>query len=90
VTEQTVVVQNPSGLHARPAAAFVNAAKRFADTKVWVVKGDVQRDAKSILQVLTLGVTKGTTVVIRADGPAESEAVRDLVALVEAGLGEEA
>lgn len=88
MTEQTVTVHNPSGLHARPAAAFVNAAKQFADTKVWVVKGGTERDAKSILQVLTMGVTSGTVITIRAEGPAESEAVRTLVQLVESGLGE--
>jgi len=88
VTEQTVTVRNPSGLHARPAAAFVNAAKQFTDTKVWVVKGDAARDAKSILQVLQMGVTSGTVITIRAEGPAESAAVDTLVKLVESGLGE--
>lgn len=86
--EQAVTVHNRSGLHARPAAAFVNAAKRFADTKVWVIKGEVTRDAKSILQVLTLGVTKGTAVTLRAEGPDETDAVQELVALIESGLGE--
>ena len=86
--EQTVTVRNPSGLHARPAAAFVNAAKQFADTKVWVVKGSTERDAKSILQVLQLGVTSGTVVTIRAEGAAEATAVSTLVTLVEGGLGE--
>lgn len=86
--EQTVVVRNPSGLHARPAAAFVSAAKRFTEAKVSVIKGDVQRDAKSILQVLTLGVTNGTTITIRAEGAGEADVVRELVALVESGLGE--
>ena len=89
MTEQTVTVHNASGLHARPAAAFVGAAKKFADTKVWVVKGDVAHDAKSILRVLQLGVTKGTVVTIRAEGPAEAEAVTTLVGLIEGGLGED-
>jgi phosphotransferase system HPr (HPr) family protein len=89
VTEQTVTVHNASGLHARPAAAFVGAAKKFADTKVWVVKGEVARDAKSILQVLQMGVTKGTVVTIRAEGPAEADAVATLVGLIEGGLGED-
>lgn len=86
--EQTVTVHNPSGLHARPAAAFVNAAKQFADTKVWVIKGSTERDAKSILQVLQLGVTSGTVITIRAEGASEAEAVSRLVELVEGGLGE--
>jgi phosphocarrier protein HPr len=86
--ERTVTVMNASGLHARPAAVFVGAAKKFADTKIWVVKGDNARDAKSILAVLTMGVTKGTTVVLRADGPSEQQAVDELFGLIEAGLGE--
>lgn len=88
VVEQSVVVHNHSGLHARPAAEFVKAAKRFADTNVWVIKGEIVRDAKSILQVLTLGVTKGTNVTLRAEGPAEADAVQELVAFIESGLGE--
>ncbi|MFM2106742.1 MAG: hypothetical protein RL338_1774 [Chloroflexota bacterium] len=90
MTERTVTVRNRSGLHARPATTFVNAAKAYADTKVWVVKDGTARDAKSILQVLTLGVTAGTVVTLRAEGPAAEEAVTELVALVESGLGEPA
>ena len=89
MVEQTVTVRNASGLHARPAAAFVAAARRFAETRVWVVKGGVAHDAKSILQVLQLGVTRGTVVTIRAEGPAAAEAVAALAALVEGGLGDD-
>ena len=55
-------------MHARPAALFVQTAARFKDTKVEVVKDGTVRDAKSILGVLTLGVSQGTTIMVRADG----------------------
>lgn len=87
--ERTVVVRNPSGLHARPAALFVQTAKRFADTKVEITKDGTTRDAKSILGVLTLAVTRGTVVTLRAEGPDAEAAVTCLVEAIEAGLGEE-
>ena len=87
--ERQITVTNASGLHARPAAMFVKAANKFTDTKIWVIKGTDERDAKSIVKVLTMGVTKGTTITLRADGPAEQQAVDSLVALIESGLGED-
>ncbi len=71
------------GLHARPAALFVQTAARFKDTRIDVVKDGTVRNAKSILNVLGLGVSQGTTIVVRAEGPeaeAALAALSDLVA----------
>lgn len=87
--ERSVLVRNPTGLHARPAALFVHTAQRFGGTKIEVTKDGVTRDAKSILGVLTLAVTQGTTITLRAEGPEAEEAIQALVAAVESGLGEE-
>lgn len=87
--ERTVVVRNPSGLHARPAALFVQTAKRFVDTKIEITKDGTTRDAKSILGVLTLAVSQGTTITLRAEGPDAAAALTSLVEAIEAGLGEE-
>lgn len=88
MSEQTVAVHNPSGLHARPAALFVRTAKRFPHTKIEVSKNDTTRDAKSILGILTLAVTQGTTITIRTEGDEADAALAALVEAIEAGLGE--
>lgn len=89
--EATVSVQNPSGLHARPAAVFVQTASRFsADVRVANLTRDPDRsvNAKSILGVLTLGVSTGDRVRIVADGADAEDVVRALGDAVASGLGE--
>lgn len=76
------------GLHARPAALFVQTANRYKDTRVELVKNGTVRDAKSILGVLTLGVTQGTTIVVRADGPHAADALTALQELAAHDFGE--
>lgn len=88
MVEREVVLINPTGLHARPAAQFVHAAEQFETTRIWVRKGDRQVDGRSILGILSLGATQGTRIVIGAEGEAEDEAVETLVKLVKSGLGE--
>jgi len=75
-------------LHARPAALFVQTAARFKDTRVEVIKNGSIRDAKSILSVLTLGVSQGTTITVRADGPQAEAAIAALTDLVDHDFGE--
>lgn len=84
---KTVTLHNPSGLHARPATVFAKAAAGHACT-VTVAKGDREVNAKSTLSVLTLDCHTGDELVIATDGEGEQEALDELVALVEAGLGE--
>lgn len=91
MAEVMVEVRNPSGLHARPAATFVKAAAGFkSDIRIVNLTRDSARTAvaKSVLGVLGLGVAKGHTIRITAEGPDADEAVRTLGDLVEAGLGE--
>jgi phosphotransferase system HPr (HPr) family protein len=92
MAEAEVEVRNPSGLHARPAAAFVKAAGGFA-SEVRVVNltrnAEKSAAAKSILGVLGLGVAKGHSIRITAEGADADEAVRSLVDLVASGLGEQ-
>ena len=85
-----VQVTNPSGLHARPATRFVEAAGRF-QSRVTVEnldRGPRAADAKSILMLLTIGVASGHRIRISADGPDEDAAVETLRDLVASGLGE--
>ena len=86
-----VVIQNPSGLHARPAALFVRTAAAYRSTvRVRnVTRNGAAVDAKSILGVLGLGVAPGHRIAIEADGDDEAVAIDALLGLVEAGIGEE-
>lgn len=88
VTE--LAIRNASGLHARPAALFVQTAARFGAriTLENLDRGSKPVDAKSILMVLTAGVQRGHRVRISADGSDEAEAIGTLEALVGGGLGE--
>ena len=86
-----VTVRNPSGLHARPLALFVRLAGPYASAiRVRNLSRDAEReaDAKSILALMTLGVSRDHEIELRADGPDETEAVAALRSAVEGGLGE--
>jgi phosphotransferase system HPr (HPr) family protein len=83
-----MTITNKVGLHARPAALFVQTAARFKDTRIEVLKDGVARDAKSILSVLTLGVGQGTTIIVRADGPQAEAAIAALSDLVDRDFNE--
>jgi phosphocarrier protein HPr len=85
--EVTLVVRHKVGLHARPAALFVQTAKKFKSA-VKVGKDNTEVDAKSILLILTLAVNHGSTITIKADGEDEREAVKALQTLVESNFGE--
>ncbi|NIK12116.1 HPr family phosphocarrier protein [Alkalibacillus sp. S2W] len=78
-----VVVQNETGLHARPAQQFVQEASKFS-SDIKIVTGEEQKEteAKSILGVMTLGIEKGTTIGLKAEGEDEEEAIDTLVNLV--------
>lgn len=81
MTEERVVVKASVGLHARPAASFVQEALKHK-CKVQVESMGRKADGKSILQVLGLGVKCNQEIIIRADGAGEAEAVAALVNLV--------
>ena len=82
---RVVTVINEQGLHARPADLLAREANRF-ESKIELIKGADRIDAGSILSVLTLGATKGTTLTIEATGPDASEALEALVKMFEDGF----
>lgn len=87
-----VEVRNPSGLHARPAAAFVRAAGALGvDVRVTNLTRDPTKSAsaKSVLGVMGLAVARGHRIALEAEGDEAETAVRTLADLVEGGLGEE-
>jgi phosphotransferase system HPr (HPr) family protein len=62
-----VTLPDEVDLHARPAATFVRAAMGFS-SHVWVAAGEREVDAKSLLSILALGATRGTSLRLRAEG----------------------
>ena len=87
--EASVSVINSLGLHARAAAKLVRAASGFT-SRITVTESrrGVTADAKSILSVLTLAASIGTTVLIKAEGEDESDAVDAVSELFADGFGE--
>ena len=72
-----VVVQNKQGLHARPAALFVQVANKF-DARITVRRQEEEVNGKSIMGILMLGAEKGTEITIQADGEDAESALVEL------------
>lgn len=87
MVSKEVVVQNQVGLHARPATFFIQKANEFSSS-IWISKDERKVNAKSLLGVLYLGITRGTAVTLTADGADEDAAIEELAALVESNLAE--
>lgn len=83
LVEKTVEVLLETGLQARPAAQFVQTANRFS-SDLFLEKDGKKINAKSIMGLMSLAITKGETVTIIADGPDEEEALDELVSFVTA------
>lgn len=84
---RSVTIRNSVGLHARPATFFVQKANCFKSS-IWVEKEDCRVNAKSLLGVLSLGISKGASITLIADGADEAEAIDGLAALVDSEFGE--
>ena len=82
-----VTIKNSVGLHARPATFFIQKANSFKSS-IWVEKDDRKVNAKSLLGVLSLGIAKGMTITIIADGIDENTAVDALCDLIDSGFEE--
>jgi phosphocarrier protein HPr len=79
--EKEVLIRNKLGLHARAAVKFVNMANRYG-ASVKIIKDNTEIDGKSILGILTLAATQGSTVLLRVSGKEEEEAIAALTALI--------
>jgi phosphocarrier protein HPr len=85
--DATIVLRNATGLHARPAKIFARAAAA-QPADVAVEKDGRRVNAKSVLSLLTLDCHQGDEIRISTDGEGADAALAELVALVEAGIGE--
>ena len=84
---RSITISNSVGLHARPAPFFVQKANSFQSSS-WVVKEDCRVNAKSLLGVLSLGISKGTEIKLIADGVDENNAIDGLAELIDGEFGE--
>lgn len=75
--EQLIIVENTHGLHARPAALFVQSANKY-NSSVWIEKDGEMIDAKSIIAILSLGINSGTKVKLIVEGEDAQEAMAEL------------
>jgi phosphocarrier protein len=75
------VVNNSVGLHARPATFFIQKANEFKSS-IWLERNERRINAKSLLGLLSLGIVKGSSITIIADGADEEAAVNALVELI--------
>jgi phosphocarrier protein HPr len=87
MTRTTVTVTNALGIHARAAARFVHAATAY-QSQIRVARDGQVVDGKSIMGLLLLAASRGTTLEISAEGPDEAEAIDALCRLVTSGIGE--
>ena len=85
--EATTTIENAAGIHARPSSIFVQKASSFR-SKIQIRAKGKTVDAKSILMIMSMGLSKGTEITICADGPDAKEAVEALKELVDSKFGE--
>lgn len=86
--QQTYVIKNRLGLHARAAAVLVQTAGRFK-SEVQLEKEGLEVNGKSIMGVLMLAAPKGSEVTVSVTGEDEAEAMTVIEALIENGFGED-
>ena len=83
-----LLIQNQKGLHARAAAAFVKCVSEY-DAEVTVCKNSQEVDGSSILGLMMLGASKGSTILVKASGEQAQEVVNAVCILVNSLFGEE-
>jgi phosphocarrier protein HPr len=79
--EVLVKITNPTGLHARPAAAVVTGAKKF-QSNITAKKGEKEVSLKSLISLLSLGICQNEEICIKAIGLDEKEAIEEIVSII--------
>ncbi len=87
VLEKQFEIRNKQGLHARPAALFVQTANQY-ESEVDVVKDDNTVNGKSIMGIMTLAAEAGSTIVVHVRGRDAEEALNAIQKLFETNFGE--
>ncbi len=79
--EKKIVVKNKQGLHARPAALFVQIANKY-ESEVMVRKGKDEVNGKSIMGLMTLAAERGSQIHLKINGPDAKEAAEELEKII--------
>tara|TARA_Y100001970_G_C14212591_1_gene847772 strand:- start:1418 stop:1687 length:270 start_codon:yes stop_codon:yes gene_type:complete len=87
MVNQDILIKNRLGLHARAAAQLVRLANKYP-CKIRLCNDGQEKDAKSVMEVLMLGATKGTTLTVTAIGEKENEALKAISGLFASGFNE--
>ena len=86
--KDTVVVENETGLHARPASMLVEEASSY-DADVELVKDGQAVNAKSIMGIMSLGIKQSTKITVQTEGEDEKDALTAIIELIQSGFDEE-
>ena len=82
-----ILIKNPAGLHARPAALLANAAKKFS-ADIRIQRGGQRANAKSVVAILGMEVAHGDRVVVVAQGSDAQDAIKTLAPMMESGFND--
>ena len=88
MAEIQLLIRNQLGLHARACALFVKTSSRF-QSEILVSRDDLEVNGKSIMGVMMLAAEEGATILVKAEGPDEADAVAALQELVDGKFGGE-
>lgn len=80
--KKTVTIQNPSGMHARPASLFVQKATSYP-CEIHIIKGTKTVNGKSIMGLMSLAIAKGDQITLETNGDREKEALEELGGILE-------
>jgi phosphotransferase system HPr (HPr) family protein len=81
LVKKKLIVKNKQGLHARPAALFVQIANKF-DSRITVVRAEEKVNGKSIMGILSLGAEQGSHIIIEAEGKDAEVAISELEKII--------
>lgn len=87
MVSQKIIINNASGLHARPAGVLAQTAMK-CKSSVWLINGEKKIQAKSILNIMAAAIKKGTEIEVVCEGEEEATDLKTMIEAIEAGLGE--
>ena len=88
MVSQKVKIKNPTGLHLRPAGVLCKNAIEYSSVITFKYGGENIANAKSVLSVLGACIKSGDEIELICEGEDEEKALKDIIALIESGLGE--
>jgi phosphocarrier protein HPr len=76
--KESILLENETGLHARPASIFVKEASKYI-SEIKILKEENEYNAKSIMSILSMGASKGDNLILKAQGEDEEKAIKGLI-----------